>query len=187
MFKKNIDVSKLTLTLLFFVLTSCTMFNTKQDNVSVLDIKKVAVFPFKNLTEIKDAGKIVSEIFISELHKSRLFIVEEPANISRFILQEKITTIGELDIESALVLGRRLKTEYVLFASVEEFGLDRRKGTPVIALSARLINTTTGDIYWYNYSREYGDDYRIIFNYGTIHSVSKLVKKVTNKMVDSII
>lgn len=174
--------------LIIFPLTlnSCSTDNVKSSKISVFDVKKIAVFPFINQTKTKDAGKVVSEIFISELHKTNTFIIEEPANVASFIINERILSMGELDMQSSLILGRRLKTDYILFGSVEEFKHDMRTGYPVVSVSLRLVDTNSGKVYWYNQSKKHGDDYRIIFDFGTVFTVGKLTKKIAKEMISTI-
>ena len=59
--------------------------------------KRVAVLPFNNISGKRDAGEIVTNIFLTELFKSGKFSVEEPGNIMQFMIQEKVTTIGEMN------------------------------------------------------------------------------------------
>lgn len=182
----NLNLKKIfSVTVIALSVFSCSLNNEKK-NISVLDIKKVAVFPFRNMTDYKDAGEIVSKVFVSELHNVGNFIVEEPANVNRFIVQENIYAVGELDIGRARVLGRRLKTDYILFGTIEEYGMDRTLGTPVLSLSVRLVDTEKGKVYWYEHAKKYGSDYTIIFDFGEIYSESALTKKVAHEMIKTI-
>ena len=49
-------------------------------------VKKVAVLPFKNISDRREAGKIISNIFIQELFNSAMYSVEDMGNIRDFFV-----------------------------------------------------------------------------------------------------
>src|SRR3989304_559992 len=57
---------------------------------------RVAVLPFYNISGVKDADKIVYNIYVTELFKSGRFNIEEPRNVRHFLIQEGAVTGGEM-------------------------------------------------------------------------------------------
>ncbi|MBI5560321.1 MAG: hypothetical protein HY883_03510 [Deltaproteobacteria bacterium] len=147
--------------------------------------KKIAVLPFNNISGRKDAGSIVTNTYLTELFKSNRFRVEEPGNILQFMMQERIGTIGEMEIERIRILGKRLKVDGVVAGTVEEFD-DGRGGPPVVSVVARLIDSESGRIVWSGQNKKRGDDYIIIFDFGEIRSATALAQRVVREMISTI-
>src|SRR3990170_2759786 len=74
-------------------------------------LKKVAVLPFNNISGRKDAAKIVTNTYLTELFKSGRFRVEETGNVLQFMMQERIDVVGE--IRSATALSQRVVKEMI--------------------------------------------------------------------------
>ncbi len=150
--------------------------------------KRIAVLPFNNISGKRDAGEIVTNIFMTEIFRSGKFQVEEPGNIIHFIIQEKVSTIGEMDIEKLQLLGRRLNVDAVIVGTVEEFddGRSMSYPVPVVSVSARMVDPNGGTIIWSAQNKKKGDDYIIVFDFGQVRSISTLTKKVVNEMIETI-
>ncbi len=147
-------------------------------------INKVAVLPFYNISGTKDAGRVVSETYVTELFKSGKYEVEEPGNVRHFMIQERVGVIGELEVERIQLLGKRLKVDAVLVGTVEEFTAGLKNN--VVSISARMIDSESGAVIWMNNRRRKGDDYTIIFDFGEIKSVTGLANKVVAEMVETL-
>src|SRR4030067_527383 len=99
---------------------------------------RVAVLPFYNISGVKDADKIVYNIYVAELFKSGRFKIEEPGNVRQFLIQERAVTVGEMEIERLKIIGKRLKADAVITGTVEEFD-EGRGGAPVFPLDMRRV------------------------------------------------
>ncbi len=175
--------------LVFSAWTGCTHRTDGLDKLvnssEYRKLKKIAVLPFNNISGRKDAGKMVADIYVAELFRSGKYRVEEPGNIKQFLIQEHITTIGEMEIERLKVLGRRLKVDAVVAGTVEEFD-DGKGGVPVVSISARMVDSRTGRILWYERIKRRGDDYIVIFDIGLVSSATALAKKIAKEMIEKI-
>ncbi len=154
----------------------------------VTGAKSVAVLPFNNISGKRDAAEIVSNIFITALFRSGKFKVEEPGNIMQFMIQERVTTVGELDLEKLQVLANRFKVDSVIVGTVEEFdeGKTMETPVPVVALSARMINPKSGTIVWSAQNKRKGDDYIVVFDFGRVRSITTLTKRAVDEMIKTI-
>ncbi len=149
-------------------------------------IKKLAVFPFYNNTKIAGADKIVTGIFISGLVQTGRFKVEFPGNVKCFLVNERIIVRTSVDLDTIKLMGKRLGVQAVILGQVEEFtGVDDKKRNVdcVVSISARMVDTMTGEILWMTQYRKTGEDYTIVIDFGRVRSVSTLVKKVVAEMI----
>ena len=150
-----------------------------------IEIRRVAVIPFYNVSGRRDAGRIVTEIFVTELFRDGRFQVEEPGNVLQFMFDEWMDRVGEIDREKAVVLGRRLGVDAVITGTVEEFedGIGPH-AVPLVAITARMVATEDGRVLWYGHNRKRGDDYIVVFDFGRVRSVITLAQRVVREMLE---
>lgn len=173
---------------LFLVIGCAAQAKSTKTTEAIKKIKKVAVLPFNNITGQREAGKIVTNVFVTEMFKSGRFHVEEPGNVFQFMIQERIDTIGEIEVERAKILGRRLNVDAVIVGTVEEFD-DGRGGafpSPVVSITARMIESDSGMLIWAAQKKKKGDDYIIILDFGEVRSASALTQKIVREMIETI-
>lgn len=152
-------------------------------------IKRVAVLPFNNLTDRKEAGKIISNIFIQKLFNSGIYYVEEMGNVRQFFIRQRIRKKGELDLDVINMLGKQLGLDAVFLGVVEKYYQESDSGdagVPEIAISARMLNVKNGRILWKCYHHKRGDDYIFILNLGKVRTISNLAEKVIEEMIETI-
>lgn len=192
--RSRVEGSDSTLTLTLFLISllliaGCTVSaKPVQPSDAGKRMKKIAVLPFYNMSGQKDAGKIVANVFVTEMFKSGRFRVEEPGSVVQFMIQERMDTIGEIEIERLKILGKRLSVDAVVVGTVEEFD-DGRGGaypSPIVSITARMIDSNSGQLIWSAQNKKKGDDYIIIFDFGEIRSVTTLTQKVVKELIDTI-
>lgn len=155
----------------------------------VQSVKKIAVLPFLNNTNIRNAPQVIMSAYVAALHESERFVVEEPGNIRSFIISEQVQHVGDLDLERAILLGRRLKLDGVLVGTVSGFSFISTGGvdkSPELDLSVRMVDPKTGDIVWAARNFKNGDDYVKIFEIGRIRTISSLAKIMAGEMVENL-
>ena len=152
-------------------------------------IKKVAVLPFKNITNRSEAGKVITNIFIHELFNRNIYNIEEMGIIRNFFVRQRIRTKGEIDLDTVSMLGGQLGIDAVFLGVVEEYYQEAAgKGviSPKIGLSVRMLSAKDGAILWKCYHHREGDDYIIILNLGKVRSIDLLAQKMIREMIDTI-
>jgi len=175
----------LTLFLTPLLIAGCAVFS--QEALSPHASKKVAILPFYNISGYRDAGKVVANIFVTEMFKTDRFNVEETGNIVQFMIQERMDTIGEIEIESLKILGKRLGVDAVMTGTVEEFAeAGGAYSVPTVAITARMIDSNTGKLIWSGQNKRKGDDYNIVLDLGEVRSLTALTQKVVREMIDTI-
>jgi TolB-like protein len=134
----------------------------------VADIKRVAVLPFHNISGKTNAGDLVTNIFVTEIFRAGLFQVEEPGNVSQFMIQEKLNTIGEIGVEWF------------------DDGSSSESAVPLVSVTIRMIDAKTGNIVWSAQNKRRGDEYIIAFDFGLVRSVNTLSQKVISEMIHTL-
>ncbi len=149
------------------------------------ELKKIAVLPFYNISERRDAGKMVANNFVTEIFIDGRYRVEEPGNVIQFMLHENVSVVGEMGIDRIKILGRRLGVDGVLVGIVDVFD-DGARSSPRVSITARLVDSETGTIVWSASDSKSGDDYIIAFGVGKVRSANALAQKVIRQMIKKI-
>lgn len=138
-----------------------TALANKQQNkgkirVAVLDFDFSTVSNPSFLNFLPGGGKGVSDILVNKLVQTGSFTVIERSKIDAVIAEQDLGGSGRVDASTAAQIGRLLGVETVIIGSITQFDLqERRSGFIVgsttkkkafVKLSARLVNTTTGEI-----------------------------------------
>ena len=149
-------------------------------------MQKVAILPFRNITNQRGAGKIITNLFVMELVASKLYQVEEMGNIREFFIRQRIRERGELDLDTLKMLGRQLKAERVIMGMVHEYSRQvpgMSESSPTVSLSARMLDPETGEIIWKCQHERKGDDYIVALDWGKVRTTNLLAKKIIQEMI----
>lgn len=150
--------------------------------------KRVAVLPFENLSDDGGAGEKVQKIFLVELLQERKWEVLEPGEVEQTLKELRIRATDKLSSERARQLKERLGLDWIFFGTVMEFSTPQpgTKETPVVSLTARILDAGTGEIVWAAFGARQGDDSELLFEMGRVNSASELAKKIAEKMVTAL-
>lgn len=110
-------------------------------------INKVTVLPFKAPTEL--IGTSVSDLLTTELMKAGRYELIERGQLSG-VLGETEVALSGLTAGQAAQLGKLVGANGVIVGTVSEYETSALSGStyPVVGISARLIDSTTGKIIW---------------------------------------
>ncbi len=151
------------------------------------NLTTVAVVPFDNETDRREAGEIVSSIFVEELYYSKRFQVLEVADIREMMTRERIHLTKSVDRSFLKKVGQRLGVDGIILGRVDMYweGEGKEGGAvPVVAVSARLIETAGGSILWSCSNRRTGDDYEVLLDIGKVRTALQLSHLVAEEMVE---
>jgi TolB-like protein len=142
---------------------------------------KIAIFPFENLSDDKNALSYIMPVLRSRLETKGLNILNEDA-LNRFLLKERIRSTGYISSDIARKLKENLNVSTILVGSINSFS---SKENPEVGLTARLINSSDGTILWANHASATGEDFTKILGLGRIRTIDRLTPKVINKLLES--
>ncbi len=170
----------------FFLLTACSHGHSPFyiDKNNIYEVRKVAVFPFRNLSKNPHAKEIVTRIFLAELSKKERFEVEELGNIIDFMVEQKIRVGVNINKPRLLLLKRRYKIDALIFGDILAF--EQKGEAPRISLSVRMLKIDTDKIVWKANIERNGDDYIKILNIGQIRSLNQLTSMVVRELMETI-
>jgi curli biogenesis system outer membrane secretion channel CsgG len=116
-------------------------------------------------------AQAAQDVFVTELVGSRKFQVVEREQLQALMKEKNLTLSGDVDPSTAAKMGQSLGVKYLLTGAVTEYGVTgkgvpggaarkgrragaRARGGPfTAAMTASLIDTSTGEIVWSHAAR----------------------------------
>lgn len=125
--------------ILLLTLFCCSIFSTahadfQKTKIAVLDFEVIG-----DKLETTDMGAILSEWFITSIVKSGRFDVVERAMLQKIISEQKLSSTGLIDEDSATKLGKLLGVKVIISGSV-------LKMQDSIEINSRVISVESGSI-----------------------------------------
>lgn len=116
-------------------------------------VERVAVFPFENLSNDREAGFRVSRLIITELLASGAVDVVEPGEVAAKLIElhgGTYTTAIAPNTELIQSMGRELGVQAVIVGTVAQSQIIRSGavGVPVVTLDAHMVEAETGSTVW---------------------------------------
>lgn len=113
-------------------------------------VKTVALLPFTNLSKEQAAAERVRDVFATMLLSTGAVFVVPPGEVQQAVSKLGLPSPSAPTAEEVVRLGKALKADAVITATVREYGEVRAGATGgnVISLSAQMMETATGKLIW---------------------------------------
>jgi hypothetical protein len=141
-----------------------------REDVDFSFIRRVAVFPFYNLTQDTFAAQRVQSIFVTEVLKTGQVEVADRGETLSIVASMKLPPDRVISPEQVMELGKTLQVDGIFFATIEEYGTERSARDPAQVVTAvyQLHETQTGRMVWSSQTRTDGTSLmRKLFGGGT--------------------
>ena len=155
------------------------------DSKAAGEAVELALLPFENLTENKDAARGVTAMFLVELLRTGQFKLAEPALVQKVMQGSKVRDIGTVGSDTIRAMGSELKVQAVLLGAIIEYNNRKREGkeVPVVGVSVRLVSAKSGKIIWVGTQFRDGSDKETVFGFGRETSPARIAQRVVNDLV----
>ncbi len=148
---------------------------------------KIAVLPFKNVSDHRHAGMIVTHLFQNELANNPMFDPVDYGDIKKSIVNLRVGRKGEVDYNSLKALSKSLGVDVVLTGTVEEYKAGQDYSLPPsVFISARLLDSKRSRIVWYENLQLDGDKNIIALDWGRLRSADKVAYGAVSGLVNNI-
>jgi TolB-like protein len=163
--------------------TSLTQEHAEPDSGPV---HRIAVMPFRNNTRYHGAGMIATYMFMVELFKHRQFDPAEFGDVRRTVVLNRIREKGNLDYTNMKAFSDHLDTGTVIVGSVDYYSNGKNGSSPPkVGITARLLDTNSRKILWYNTREVQGEEDIIAFDWGKIRTADKVAYKVVSSLIEN--
>ena len=121
-----------------------------RDDVDFSFIRRVAVYPFYNLSQDIFGSQRVQSVFLTELLERDEVEVVDRGEMLAAVAELKLHPDSILSPEQVMALGKRLQADAIFFATVEEYGAERGGGNPtqIVTATYQLCESQTGRVVW---------------------------------------
>jgi len=143
----------------------------------------IAVLPFLNESQRREAGEAVALQFVRQLVASGDFVVLEPGVVRDSMLEQRIVMDGGVSLEQARLVQDQLGADLVLGGLVSRLDDQAGPGGPAAEFSAYVLERASGLVIWSSTSRARGDDRVWFFDHGRVSTASALVCGLTSNIV----
>jgi len=138
----------------------------------------VAVIPFLNLSQRKNAGKIVELHFVNQLHRNPSLAVAEPGLVREELLAHRVVMEAGPSLENAKVLTNDESLGADLVLSGVVFDYQDGAGDPKVDFSVTMIDKRSHKIVWSSRSQSTGMDGVFFFDLGKVHTAHQLLSEM---------
>lgn len=155
-----------------------SVYGTDQPAETGLPDKKatLAVLPFHSPSDARGAGIIVSDILANQLYSLGKYSMVTPEWVAKCLADREDDSLSPNEI------GKLLGSPYILTGTVTEYTYKAGVGeTPVVGVTARLIDTGSGTVLWSATRSGCGGG-----NWFQEDSLSRLAMKVCKDIADSL-
>lgn len=123
-----------------------------------LKIKRVAVFPFENYSDTKEADKTIDALLVPALRDEEVFDEIEDTRFVRDTMKKlKITSTDILDKEVVKKLGDEMNVQGIVYGKILSFGKGKEKeAASQVTMDMALVEPSTGRVLWVGNVSAYG-------------------------------
>ena len=121
-------------------------------------IKKVAIFPFENYSDTKDADKTIDALLTPAIRDEDVFDSVEDTRFTRDVMKKlKMTSTDILDKEVLKKLGDEMNVQGILYGKILTFGKGKEKeAASQVTMDMALVEPSTGNVLWVGNVSAYG-------------------------------
>ncbi|MEW5807352.1 MAG: hypothetical protein AB1756_08415 [Acidobacteriota bacterium] len=150
----------------------------------------LAILPFSNLSNERNAARIVYEYFFVNLHAYSRVKIVDPAEVRRILIKGKVRNAYQLDRDALDLIRSELGVQGIIMGTVYAFeeGINGSSGSePEVELSARLIDAVTGEVIWTARHRREGSDSISAYEMGRVRDIGTLTSDTVTSMILTLI
>ncbi|MEK7679678.1 MAG: hypothetical protein AAB356_05760, partial [Deltaproteobacteria bacterium] len=162
---------------------SAALFPAGLESAESYPIKKIAIFPFENMSAAPKATDLILELMKAELASRGLSFADEDV-IDGFLAQKRIRFTGAVSRPVAREMGKLLGVDAVLLGSIVLFA-ETNDGVAV-GVTARLVSTVDGAIVWAENLSYSGRDFEGLLGLGIVSSAEELSARVLRTLLSTV-
>ena len=151
-------------------------------------IASVAVLPFVNETQWRNAGDLIALQFVRQLEASGRFHAVEPGVLRDELLRFRIVMEGGVALDSARIVLDLVQADLVLAGYVREYEDAAGPGAaPRLQITALLLERKNNEVVWESTSYSQGDAGVFFFDAGLVRTMPGLACRMVASAVAAMV
>jgi TolB-like protein len=138
----------------------------------------MAVIPFLNLSQRKNAGRILELHFVNQLFRNDSLSIVEPGLVREELLEHRVVMAAGPSLENAEVLSNDESLGVDLVLSGVVFDYQDAFGIPKVDFSVTMIEKESRRVVWSSRSHGTGEDGVLFFDLGMVHTAHQLASEM---------
>jgi TolB-like protein len=138
----------------------------------------MAVIPFLNLSQRKNAGRILELHFVNQLFRNDSLSIVEPGLVREELLEHRVVMAAGPSLENAEVLSNDESLGVDLVFSGVVFDYQDAFGIPKVDFSVTMIEKESRRVVWSSRSHGTGEDGVLFFDLGMVHTAHQLASEM---------
>jgi hypothetical protein len=134
----------------------------------------VAVIPFLNRSDRKNAGKIMTLHFVNQLMRNPMFALTEPGLVREQLLKYRIIMAAGPSLADTDIIASQSSLDVDLIFSGTVFDYQGAPGVPNVDFSVKIIEKTSREVVWASRSYNSGDEGVFFFDLGRVYTAHGL-------------
>lgn len=178
--------------LLLILLTGCGVSPKVQESLFIDEnfdfgtIKSVAVLPFENFSDSREAGEIIRQMVIHEIQS--VVVARPAADVDKLLAQERINSPKEIDTALMKKIAQQLKVDALVTGVVYKYGETRFGPVPLpeVSINLKIIDPSSGMIVFSVVKSGSGGGFMAKHFGAGIEPISSVALRVVKEAVKSI-
>jgi hypothetical protein len=137
-----------------------------------------AVIPFLNLSQRKNAGRIMELHFVNQLFRNESLSIVEPGLVRQELLEHRVVMAAGPSLENAEALSNDESLGVDLVLSGVVFDYQDAFGTPKVDFSVTMIEKDSLRVVWSSRSHGTGDAGVLFFDLGRVYTAHQLASEM---------
>ncbi|HET9555274.1 MAG TPA: hypothetical protein VFP50_20075, partial [Anaeromyxobacteraceae bacterium] len=149
--------------------------------------RRIAVLPLQNLTDVRDAPRVLDAALQQRLAERADLVPVEPAELRAALVRGKLRAPAQLSPEQLRRLGGLLGTSLFLRGTIFAYGAsaDAVGGLPEVELYLTLVDVESGRTLWSGLHRRSGLDAEGLLRLGAIRDPATLSSRVVAELLEA--
>jgi hypothetical protein len=148
----------------------------------------LAVIPFFNLSERKNAGELMALHFIRQLREFENFQMIEPGVIRKSLLDMRVIMSDGISLADTDLVFDRLNADLILSGRVLDYQDYRgAEGTPKVDFAAQIIERKSREVVWTVKSYGTGDEGVFFFDWGRVNTAHAMAAQMVKLAVEDLV
>ena len=156
------------------------LFSNAYATVRDVEIKKIAILPFNNLSDNHDALSTIVPLVKKEITKTKGFQIVPSDILEDYMRRMRIRYTDSLSRVTVRRLGKMLNIDAIMIGSVDLF---KEGNNSQVGVSLRLLSTKNGSIIWIDSLSYSAYDFVRLLGLGKVGSVVELSRRVVEDLI----
>lgn len=148
---------------------------------------RICVLPLVNLTDDRDAPRVLDAVLEHRLSERSDVTAVQPAELRAAIVEAKLRAPSQMSPDQLREVGKIVGTPLFLRGTILGFGRSSAEGVsaPEIEIYLTLVDVESGRTLWSGLHRRSGAEYEKLLRFGVVREQTSLANRVVAELIEA--